>query len=549
MIKPINTLTPLVSVIIPCYNHGKYLSKAIESVYSQSYQVFELIVVDDGSVDNTKTVCLNYPKVNYVYQENAGLSAARNMGIKHAIGDYVMFLDADDWLLDQALEINLNYLKSDVNAAFVSGGYELYYEPEDKSWTIQKEVTENHYCKLLEGNFIGMHATVMYRSWVFEKFSYNPSLRYCEDYDLYLQITRSFPMIHHTILIAVYRKHSHNMSSNYPEMMRYALLVLEAHEKNLKTPEEKKSLFRGVEYWKSYYSEKIFEHLLNQSYFNKSDYRLNEINTLKISNPLLYKKFKTEKRQYHKKIIKHIVKNNIKKLIPARIFKIYQKKYKKTGSLPLTGKVNLGSLNRTSPISTQFGYDRGGPIDRFYIENFLNENSSIIKGRVLEIGDNAYTLKYGGNNITKSDILHIDDSNEQATFVGDLSNAPHIPANTFDCIVLTQTLHLIYEYKAAIETCYRILKPGGTLLLTVPGISHIAHDEWGKYWLWSFTDSSMEKIMGEYFAEDKISINTYGNVLVASAFLYGMGLPEITKKQLDHHDPHYQVIITVAVVK
>ncbi len=549
MVKPINTLTPLVSVIIPCYNHGKYLSKAIESVYAQSYQVFELIVVDDGSVDNTKTVCLNYPKVKYVYQENAGLSAARNMGIKHANGDYFVFLDADDWLLDQALEINLDYLKCDVNAAFVSGGHKLYYEPEDKSWTIQQEVTENHYCKLLEGNFIGMHATVMYRSWVFEKFTYNTSLRFCEDYDLYLQITRSFPIIHHTKLIAVYRQHSHNMSSNYPEMMRYALLVLEAQEKNLKTSEEKKSLFIGVESWISYYSEKIFDHLLNQLYFEKSDYSLKEIKTLKNSNPLLYKKLKTGKMKYLKEAINPKVKNKIKKLIPSNILKSFQKKHKTTSTAPLTGKVNLGSLNRTSPISTEFGYDRGGPLDRYYIEKFLKESSPLIKGQVLEIGDNAYTLKFGGTKLTKSDILHVDDSNEQATFIGDLSNAPHIPSNTFDCIVLTQTLHLIYDYKAAIETCYRILKPGGTLLLTVPGISHIAQDEWGKYWLWSFTDVSMQKIMGEYFDEDKISIKTYGNVLVASAFLYGMGLPEISKEKLDHHDPHYQVIITVGAVK
>ena len=549
MIKPINTLTPLVSVIIPCYNHGKYLSKAIESVYSQSYQVFELIVVDDGSVDNTKTVCLNYPKVNYVYQENAGLSAARNMGIKHAIGDYVMFLDADDWLLDQALEINLNYLKSDVNAAFVSGGYELYYEPEDKTWTIQQEVTEKHYCKLLESNFIGMHATVMYRSWVFEKFAYNTSLRYCEDYDLYLQITRFFPMIHHTKLLAVYRKHSHNTSSNYTGMLNSALLVLSLQRKKLKNTAEKESYKKGINYWKSYYSEKIFDNLINQLYCKKLDYNPKEIKTLKINNDVLYKKFKTINRQYSKVQFKQKIKNSIKKLIPSSIFKLYQTKFKKSNSPPLIGKVNLGDLNRTTPFSTQFGYDRGGPLDRYYIENFLNENSSLIRGRVLEIGDNAYTLQYGGSNVTKSDILHIDDSNEQATFIGDLSNAPHIPSNTFDCIVLTQTLHLIYDFKGAIETCHRLLKQGGTLLITVPGISHIAQDGWGKYWLWSFTDASMQRIMEERFPTEKISIKTFGNVLVASAFLYGMGLPEIKKEQLDQHDLHYQVTITVRAVK
>ncbi|MGB5435101.1 MAG: hypothetical protein WBM98_04345 [Maribacter sp.] len=83
----------------------------------------------------------------------------------------------------------------------------------------------------------------------------------------------------------------------------------------------------------------------------------------------------------------------------------------------------------------------------------------------------------------------------------------------------------------------------------MPGISHIAQDGWGKYWLWSFTDASMQRIMEECFTHGKISIQTNGNVLVASAFLYGMGLPEIKKEQLDQHDPHYQVIITVRAVK
>ena len=122
-------------------------------------------------------------------------------------GDYFVFLDADDWLLKTALEINVGFLNSNVNAAFVAGGYELYYEPENKTWVIQQELKGNYYHELLKGNFIGMHATVMYRASVFEHFSYNTSLRYCEDYDLYLQVTRLFPIIYHTQLIAVYRKH------------------------------------------------------------------------------------------------------------------------------------------------------------------------------------------------------------------------------------------------------------------------------------------------------------------------------------------------------
>ncbi|MEZ7506771.1 glycosyltransferase [Flavobacterium sp. Arc2] len=543
MVKSTNSISPLVSIIIPCYNHGKYLANAIQSVLSQNYPLVEVIVVDDGSIDDTKTVCLEYPTVKYIYQTNFGVSAARNIGIKYANGEFLLFLDADDWLLDNAIKTNLDYLLNYTDAAFVSGGYELYYEPKDKTWTIQQEITDDPYCKLLEGNFIGMHATVMYRSWVFEKFAYNESLSYCEDYVLYLQITRLYPIIHHAKLIAVYRKHDNNSSANYVGMMKSALMVLSSQKKNIRTKNENESYRKGLLYWKTYYSTKIYDKLIGKLYAGEVKFDKNELTILKSNNKELFKSFTNQPFEAYdgkRKKLKDIMKNILRK--------IYHKIKKRT-KIPKIGKIKLGDFKRTTPFSTQFGYDRGGPVDRYYIENFLSENASLIKGRILEIGDNEYTLKYGGDKLTQSDILHIDDSNKQATFIGDLSNAPQLPSNTFDCIILTQTLHLIYDYKAAIETCYRVLKKGGVLLLTVPGISHIAQDQWRKYWLWSFTNASMEKIMQEHFSEENITIKTYGNVLVASAFLYGMGLPELKKEQIDHHDPHYQVIITVKAIK
>ncbi|WP_373055889.1 glycosyltransferase [Zunongwangia sp. H14] len=533
----------MVSIIIPCYNHGKYLAHAISSVHAQSYRFFEVIVIDDGSVDNTKEVCRNYPEVRYVHQENMGLSSARNMGVKHAKGEYLVFLDADDWLLEHALEYNLRSLKANTRAAFVAGGYQLFYEPENKTWTIQQEISNDYYCKLLEGNFIGMHATVMYNYWVFKNFSFNTSLRYCEDYDIYLQITRSFPIIYHTHLIAVYRKHEENMSANYSGMMEYALRVLFFQKKNLRNKAERESYKKGRNYWSAYYSRKIYNNLLGRLYAGEVVFDRKEIETLKKHDKHLYKKFTNqpfEDYEGKRKGFKKLTMNVLKKIF----FKI-----KKKSTISKAKKIDLGDLDRTSPFSTQFGYDRGGPLDRYYIENFLKAYSPQIKGRVLEIGDNTYTLKFGGDAVIESDVLHIDESNPQATFIGDLSNAPQIPSDSFDCIVLTQTLNLIYDFKAAIATCHRILKPGGTLLITVPGISQIAQDGWGKYWLWSFTDASMQRLMEEYFALEKISVQTYGNVKVASAFLYGMGLPEIKKNDMEVHDPHYQVIVSVSAIK
>lgn len=217
--------------------------------------------------------------------------------------------------------------------------------------------------------------------------------------------------------------------------------------------------------------------------------------------------------------------------------------------LPPVGSVNKGDFNRLTPFSTEFGYDRGGPVDRFYIERFLNQEATAICGRALEIGDNEYTLQFGKNTVVQSDILHVDGSNPKATFIGDISNAPEIPDATFDCIILTQTLHLIYNFKEALSTCFRILKPGGTLLLTVPGITPIDHGEWKETWYWSFTQKAMERLMNDCFPAGKIEINSYGNVQVATAFLYGMGLGEVDKEVLSFNDPHYPLIITVKAQK
>ena len=149
---------------------------------------------------------------------------------------------------------------------------------------------------------------------------------------------------------------------------------------------------------------------------------------------------------------------------------------------PPLGMANLGSLGRVKPISKDFGFDRGLPVDRYYIENFLACHANDIQGHVLEIKEPLYTYKFGRDRITKSDVLHVEPGNPKATIVADLTNADHLPSNTFDCIILTQTLQFIYDVPAAIKTLYRILKPGGILLLTVSGISQISSEDmerWG----------------------------------------------------------------------
>jgi SAM-dependent methyltransferase len=281
----------------------------------------------------------------------------------------------------------------------------------------------------------------------------------------------------------------------------------------------------------------MYMKLLDQL-FSKRQLNASYLRTIKQNNLVIYAKF-------IKMNIWIKLKAFVKSLIPPLIFN-------KLGLQPVylnTDRVNFGDLNRTEPLSAEFGYDRGGPVDRYYIENFLEKNKASVKGTVLEIGDNEYTLRFGEDRLEKSETLHVNDSNPQATYIGDLTYAPMIPDDHLDCIILTQTLHLIYDHQKALETCYRILKKGGVLLMTSPGISQIDRDEWRDIWLWSFTQKSVVRMLSEFFEPKDIHTETYGNVMVATAFLYGLGLPEIEKAKMDVMDPHYQVIISAIATK
>jgi glycosyltransferase involved in cell wall biosynthesis/SAM-dependent methyltransferase len=533
---------PLVSVIIPCYNHAQFLAEAIESVHQQTYRNIEIIVVDDGSKDNTKEIVGQFTDVKYIYQHNRGLSAARNTGIDHSKGEFLVFLDADDLLYPNAIEINIGYLLKNETLAFVSGWHDKVDEWKYPiAQDAQQVIESNHYLHLLMGNYIGMHAAVMYRRKVFDKFRYDTSLKACEDYNLYFDITRKYPVASHNTKMAAYRIHGVNMSANVPFMLKHVLFVLERQKPRLLSNEERQAFNLGKKIWKDYYSEKIywnsyFQITLSQQSPAWKDVKFIIDNNTKLALKLTRQKFIYDMREF------------LKKYLPDGILKWLHKKGIYEQYNPPIGRIDSGDFQRTKPFSADFGFDRGGPIDRYYIEAFLQKNNADVKGRALEIGDNEYTLRYGGNKLTKSDILHITE-NPKATFIGDLSDAPQLPAEAFDCVILTQTLHFIYDFKAALRTCYRVLKPEGVLLLTVPGISHIDSGEWKEYWLWAFTDKSMKRIMAETFPSSTVEIETFGNVYVASSFLYGMGLPEMNKKYLDQHDPSYQVIITVKATK
>ena len=247
--------------------------------------------------------------------------------------------------------------------------------------------------------------------------------------------------------------------------------------------------------------------------------------------------------------MKKILKSTLKNYLPNFLKRILYRLNYYASYTPDQGKILWGDFAMTKPISNNYGFDRGGAIDRYYIENFLASQASLIKGNVLEVADNSYTLKYGKHSVTKSDVLHINKDAPGATFIADLGQENDMPSDYFDCIILTQTLQFIYDYRLALKNCYRMLKKDGALLLTVPGISAIELGEWHKSWLWSFNEASIEKICEELFPDKNLKIDSYGNVFAAISFLHGVGISEIDTKKLDIKDHAYDVIVTLRLIK
>jgi SAM-dependent methyltransferase len=216
--------------------------------------------------------------------------------------------------------------------------------------------------------------------------------------------------------------------------------------------------------------------------------------------------------------------------------------------IPL-GSVRFGDLRRMSPIDDNFGWDRGTAIDRHYIEGFLGGHAADIGGRVLEIGENLYTRRFGGARVERSEILSVE-SNPKATYVGDLANGDVLPEAVFDCIILTQTLQYVFEPRAAIATVFRALKPGGVLLLTVPSVrSQTDGAAWGATWYWWFTSAAIRRLLEEFFAPDAITVNSYGNIFVATAFHFGIALEELRSNELETVDPMFPVIVAARATK
>jgi SAM-dependent methyltransferase len=202
--------------------------------------------------------------------------------------------------------------------------------------------------------------------------------------------------------------------------------------------------------------------------------------------------------------------------------------------------VRWGNLRRIEPFSVRYGFDRGTPVDRYYLEAFFRDRGSEIAGTVLEVKNPEFSGRYG-RNVRKLDLVDIDAANDSATIIADLVDAESLPANTFDCVIVPQTLQLVTDPDAAVINLWQSIAPGGVLLATVPAVSkrdhHLAAVD-----RWRFMPAGLADLLSGQCLDGDVEVFGYGNLLAATAFLHGIAAEELLPRELDTHDPAYPIL-------
>ncbi|MGY1711373.1 glycosyltransferase family 2 protein [Geodermatophilus sp. SYSU D00758] len=518
------TPAPRVSVVVTTYDQARFLGEALASVARQTVPAAEVVVVDDGSSDDPGSVVAGRPGVRLVRRPNGGPAAARNTGLRETHEPYVLFLDADDLLTPFAIEAGLRCFEQHPEAGFVYGAHRVTDgSGRPTGPRLYAPAVGDPRAAMLRINVIAMHGAVLYRRDLLEEVGgFDEDLRRCEDYDLYLRLLQRRPMASHPVETALYRRHGGNATDDVREVLRAALRVHGRYRPGAADGGERRRAWReGRRTWREVYARIAAgaEGTRGGSQLRKgiAAARVAPVTTLGLAA-------RTGAQRAAGRA-------------PARAAQLL------TGRPRGVGRVRLGDLDRVRPVSREFGYDRGTPVDRHYIEKFLERHGRDVAGRVLEVGDAAYSERFGGDRVAVQDVLHVHAGNPAATIVGDLGDPGVLPPGAFDCIVLTQTMHLVYDLRAAARQLAAALRPGGVLLVTVPGISPVDRDEWGAHWYWSLTPQALTRLLTERFAPELVSVEGFGNVYAATTFLQGLALEEVDRAKLDVADPAFPVVV------
>jgi SAM-dependent methyltransferase len=532
---------PEVSVVVPFLEAQRFLEESIASVRAQTYPSWELLLIDDGSRDGGTEIARAHaardPKrVRYLEHPGharRGASAARNLGIQHARGRYLAFLDADDVWLPGKLEAQLAIAEAHPEAAMIYNRTQYWYswtgahEDRPRDFTEQLGVPSNtliappRLLTLILGGQSPVPCTcsVLVRRQAVERVGgfEERFLDLFTDQALYAKILLTMPVFAADGCWDRYRQHPSQSCATAERTGRIRgarRAFLEWLEQHLADHGA-----RGTDVWHA------LEHALEP-------YRRDP------------RGWPPDLRAALKRSVRRAVQH-----LPAAAQTRLRRLGRRSAYTPPVGQVRFGDLRRTVPVTGDWGLGRGLPVDRYYIEQFLARHFEDIRGRVLEVGDDRYTRKFGGLAVGSSDVLNVAPGHPQTTIVADLSRPEQVPSDRFDCVIIAQTLQLIADVEGAIRALHRMLRPGGVVLATLPGISQVHHADWGGHWHWNFTALSARTLFESAFASGDVSVETRGNVLAATAFLQGLAAEDLRPDELDYNDRDYQVSILVRARK
>ncbi len=497
-----NAPQPEIAVVLTCFDLGRTIGEALASVHAQTLPAAEVVIVDDGSTDVvTRQILAGLEQQGHrvVRSANRGAAAARNLGVAATSAPLLVFLDADDRLAPTHLAATSARLGAQPELDYVSTALAAFGGA-DYVW----RAVEPDLPRAIA--FGTLHVSTLLRRSVFDAVGgYDESLRAFEDLDFWTRVMKrgyrgtvlEEPLLHYRV----------RPDSNW---------------------------HRDVGRWAE---------LLDRFY--DAHWDVVAQNTEEV---LLAKEaFILEQRSHGRYLDARRTALRAELAAVKTEVEAAAAEFREGGA---TGTVDLGDLRRTTPLSPSWGGDRGLPIDRVYIEAFLERNRHDVRGRVLEIKDPGYTRVYGEGRVSVSDVLDVDRRNPLATIVADLAAADSIPDDTYDCFLLTQTLNIILDVRSALRHAHRILKPGGVLLCTVSALNRCSCEDGGRdrdYW--RFTEASLRALLAEHFPPDAFDVGSDGNVLSCSAFLYGLAKQELRPEELEARDPDFPLVCTARAVK
>jgi peptidoglycan/xylan/chitin deacetylase (PgdA/CDA1 family)/glycosyltransferase involved in cell wall biosynthesis len=492
-----------IAAVITCRDLGRTLDEAVDSVMRQTRPAAEIVVVDDGSSDIYTTQALarlENAATRVIRSGGRGASAARNAGARATTSAYLVWLDADDVLEPGYFAAAATRLDEDAAIDFVSCAMRAFGEA---SYVWAPSATT-----FVDAIATGAvpHASTMIRRRTWEAAGH------------FDEALRSFELL--DFWATVFERGGRGIVVEEP-MLNYRVRAGSGYRRSIQTETYRDRL----RHFYNKHRDSVERHW-PELIEGKEAFLLDQME--------------------HRKTLEGRV-----GALNAELRELRKHIDEATSALSTRGlsRVEWGDLRRVQPLSPRWGLDRGQPIDRYYIEQFLERHRADVRGRVLEVRDARYTRQFGGSAVTRSDVLDIDASNDNATIVADLRSAGAISTATYDCIILTHVLHFIDDIQLALSECFRMLRPGGTLLVTAPSITRVDVETGPDGDYWRFTEASARRHFAAIFRATDFEVSTFGNVTACGAFLLGMAAQEMTPAELDAADSAFPLVIGVRAVK